>query len=193
MNSYWIDSTKQTNFKTLDNNVQTEVCIIGGGITGVATAYLLSKNNIDVTILEADRIGMGVTANTTAKITSQHGLLYNYLVNSFGIETAKAYYNSNEEAISLIKSIIDSENINCDFCFEDSYVYTCDKNNNLKISDEVSSINSFGGNAEYVTSSPLPFEISSAVKFHNQAQFHPRKYLLSLLPILINNNNKIYE
>lgn len=193
MNSYWVDSTKQTNFKSLGNNLTTDVCIIGGGITGVATAYLLSKTNINVTILEADRIGMGVTANTTAKITSQHGLLYDYLVNAFGIKTAKGYFDSNEEAISLIKNIIDTENINCDFCFQDSYVYTCNKDNDTKIAKEVSSINSFGGNVEYVTRCPLPFNIFSAVKFSNQAQFHPRKYLLSLLPILESRNVEIFE
>lgn len=195
MNSYWVESTKTTNYSKIDDEINTDICIIGGGITGIVTAYLLSKSapNLNIVILEADKVAMGVTANTTAKITSQHGLLYNYLYNSFGIETAKDYLNSNEEAIRLIENIVRENNLNCDFTSEDSYVYTCSKKNDNKIAEEWNTLKSIGYKAEYVTKCPLPFNIVSAIKFPNQAQFHPRKYLLSLLPILEKNNIKIYE
>lgn len=136
---------------------------------------------------------MGVTANTTAKITSQHGLIYDYLTNSFGLETAKGYLESNEEAIKTIENIVNTENIQCDFVKEDAYVYTCEKCNDEKIKQEQKALANLGFPAEYVTNTPLPFEIVSAVKFPNQAQFHPRKYLLGLLPVLEKNNVKIYE
>ena len=126
-NSYWVESTPKTNYPSLSSNINTDVLIIGGGITGIATAYMLSESSLDVTVVEADRIAMGVTANTTAKITSQHGLLYDYLLNSFGFNIAKAYLDSNEEAIGVIKNIIKKENINCDLVSQDAYVYTCDK------------------------------------------------------------------
>lgn len=217
MNSYWVDSTKTTNYPKIEKNIETEVCIIGGGITGIATAYLLSKEapELDVTILEADRMAMGVTANTTAKVTSQHGLLYNYLYNSFGENTAKGYLESNENAIRLIENIIKEENIECHFTKEDAYVYTCEEQNDKKIKDEVDTLNTIGFNAEYVkesisldisvkqaipsfnaeyvTETPLPFNVVSAVKFPNQAQFHPREYLLSLLEALEKNDVKLYE
>lgn len=125
--SYWVESTPKTNFPNLSEDINTDVLIIGGGITGIATAYMLSNSNLNVTIVDADRIAMGVTANTTAKITSQHGLLYDYLLNSFGFDTAKGYLNSNEDAIKTIESIVKKENIDCDFVKQDAYVYTCDK------------------------------------------------------------------
>ena len=191
--SYWVESTKKTDYPKISENMDTDVLIIGGGITGIMTAYMLSNSGLNICLVDADRMAMGVTANTTAKITSQHGLLYDYLLNSFGFETAKGYLDSNEDAIKTISDIIKKENINCDFVSQDSYVYTCNKSNVAKIVDEVSAVTSLGLNAEYVTNSPLPFPIEAAIKFPGQAQFHPRKYLLSLLPILEKNRVNIFE
>ncbi len=191
--SYWVKSTKNTNYTEISENMDTDVLIIGGGITGIVTAYMLSNSGLNICLGDADRMAMGVTANTTAKITSQHGLLYDYLLNSFGFETAKGYLDSNQEAIKTISDIIKKENIDCDFVSQDSYVYTCDKSNVTKIVDEVSAVTSLGLNAEYVTKTPLPFPIEAAIKFPVQAQFHPRKYLLSLLPILEKSGVNIFE
>lgn len=191
--SYWVESTPQTNYPKIEKDFDTDILIIGGGITGIVTSYMLSNSNLNVSIVEADRMAMGVTANTTAKITSQHDLLYDYLLNSFGFDTAKGYLDSNEEAIKIIKDIVRKENIDCDFSSQDAYVYTCDKSNVQKIVDEVSAVTSLGLKAEYVTECPLPFKIEAAIKFPNQAQFHPRKYLLSLLQILDKRNVNIFE
>ena len=191
--SYWVESTKQTNFPSLAKDISTDVLIIGGGITGILTAYMLSNSNLNITIVEADKMAMGVTANTTAKITSQHGLLYDYLLNSFDFETAKGYLDSNEEAIKLVSQIVEKEKIDCDFSYQDSYVYTCQKSNVQKIVDEVSAVTSLGLKAEYVTECPLPFNIAAGIKFPNQAQFHPRKYLLNLLSVLETKNINLFE
>lgn len=191
--SYWVESTKQTNFPSLAKDISTDVLIIGGGITGILTTYMLSNSNLNITIVEADKMAMGVTANTTAKITSQHGLLYDYLLNSFDFETAKGYLDSNEEAIKLVSEIIEKEKIDCDFSYQDSYVYTCQKSNVQKIVDEVSAVTSLGLKAEYVTECPLPFNIAAGIKFPNQAQFHPRKYLLNLLSVLETKNINLFE
>lgn len=191
--SYWVESTPKTNYPSVSKNISTDVLIIGGGITGIATAYMLSKSNLNITIVEANKMAMGVTANTTAKITSQHSLIYNYLLNSFGFDTAKKYLDSNEEAIQIIENIVKKENIDCNFISQDAYVYTCDKSNSQKIIDEVSAVTSLGLKAEYITECSLPFKVEAGIKFPNQAQFHPRKYLLSLLPILEKENINIFE
>ena len=193
--SYWVESTPKTNYPSAQGNIDTDVLIIGGGITGIVTAYMLSQKNasLNITIVEADRMAMGVTANTTAKITSQHGLLYDYLLKTFGYDTAKGYLDSNEEAIKTIKNIVESEDINCDLMSQDSYVYTCDSKKTQMIVDEVSAVTSLGVDAKYVTKATLPFKIKAAIKFPNQAQFHPRKYLLSLLTILERRNVKLFE
>lgn len=196
MSSYWVQNSKKTNYPKLDKNINTDVCIIGGGITGIATAYMLCKSEnpkLNITVLEADRIAMGVTANTTAKVTSQHGLLYNYLEKSFGQKTAKAYLDSNENAIKIIENIVQQENIDCKFIKQDSYVYTCEEKNNSKILDEVNTLNNLGFKAKYITKTPLPFKVISAIKFPNQAQFHPREYILSLLKVLESSNVQIFE
>lgn len=188
MSSYWVDSTEKTNFKRLSSNLSTDVCIIGGGITGIATAYMLKNSGLDITLLEATNIGMGVTANTTAKITSQHDLFYDYLIKSYDIDTAKKYLDSNEEALHTIENIIKTENINCDFEHQNAYVYTCQKDFIQKIKDEASAVKSLGFDAKLVTETSLPFNIKAGICFPNQAKFHPRKYILGLLPALTNTN-----
>lgn len=191
MSSYWVDSTKTTNYQNLNSNISTDVCIIGGGITGVATAYMLKDSGLNVTLLEASKIGMGVSANTTAKITSQHDLFYDYLIKSYGFDTAKKYLDSNEDAIHTIENIVKTENINCDFKHEDAYVYTCSQDYIQKIKDETSAVKSLGLDAKLVTETSLPFNIKAAICFPNQAKFHIRKYILGLLSSL--NNTNIFE
>ena len=184
MISYWVDSTKKTNFPKLGSNLSTDVCIIGGGMTGLATAYMLKDSDLKVTLLEASEIGMGVTANTTAKITSQHDLFYDYLIKSYCFDTAKKYLDSNEEAIHTIENIVKAENIDCGFECQAAYVYTCSKDFVQKIKDETAAVKSLGLDAKLVTETSLPFNVKAAICFPNQAKFHPRKYILGLLPAL---------
>ena len=109
MNSYWIKSVKDEDKKrydALEENIKTDVCIIGGGITGVSTAYNLSQYKIKTVLIEKDEIGMQTSGNSTAKITSQHGLIYKYLTDSKGEEFARKYYEANEKAIKNIENII---------------------------------------------------------------------------------------
>lgn len=193
MKSYWKESVKETNYPSLSKEKETEVCVIGAGIAGIATAYELVKQGKKVVLMDKGRCTMGVTANTTAKITSQHGLFYKYLIDTFGKEDAKKYLQANEEAIKTVKQIIDENNIECDFEYQDAYVYTNDEQEIHKIKDEVESVNKLGLKAEYCTETPLPFEVLSAIKFPNQAQFHVRKYLVSLLKVLENKGVLIYE
>lgn len=192
--SYWVDSTKSTNYPTLGKNITTDVCIIGGGLVSAITGYLLTKQGIKVTILERDRVCMGVTAYSTAKLTSQHGLFYKYLESNFNFDFAKDYLDSNQEAISLAKKIIDDEHISCDFEPQDAYVFTTSAQEVEKIADEVKVVKSLGLEAEYLTKIPLPIKnILAAIKFPNQAQFNARKFALALFDIIHKNNNEIYE
>ena len=107
MNSYWIDSMPNIdNFKPLDKNMDTEVCIIGAGIFGLSCAYYLTKLGFKVTVLEKFKIARKTTGHTTAKITSQHGLFYDYLIHSYDESFAKSYLEANEKAILNIKNIV---------------------------------------------------------------------------------------
>lgn len=196
MGSYWIDSTKGIKKEcfSLNDNLEADVCIIGGGITGVSTAFYLAKEGRKVVLLEKDKMCFKTSGNTTAKVTSQHGLFYKYLFDSEGLEFAKKYYEANEEAIKNIEKIIAQENIDCDFEIQDAYVFTQKEDELQKIKDEAECVKKIGGNAEFTTKTDLPFSIQGAIKFPNQAQFNPRKYVLGLLnKIEESGNGRIFE
>lgn len=131
--------------------------------------------------------------NTTAKITSQHGLFYDYLINTFSFDFAKGYLDANQEAITNIKDIIDSEHIDCDFEFQDNYVFTNLEDEVIKIKKEVAAVNSLGLDADFVDSVSIPVPAIAGVRFPNQAQFNPLKYVYGLCKSITNNNGLIFE
>ena len=191
MNSYWIESIKseKEKFPKLEKDTKADVCIIGGGLTGITTAYYLSKTNLKVVLLEKYRICEHTSGNTTAKITSQHDLFYDYLIQSQGKEKAKQYLEANEQAIENIASIIQKENIDCDFERQDNYVYTLKQDDVIKIKKEVEAVNSLGFPAKFVTDVELPFRTLGAIKFPNQAQFNPSKYVNGLVKVMKQKEN----
>ncbi len=193
MESLWIETTKnKSNFKTLNGNEETEICVIGGGLFGLTTAYYLTKCGKKVIVLEKGEIGSKVSGNTTGKITSQHDLFYAHLIDDYGEEYAKKYLEANEKAIENIKQIIKEEQIDCDFSMQKSYVYTTKEDEVLEIQKEVAVVNKLGKNAKFVNKIDLPIKIKGAIEFEGQAQFHPRKYMLGLANS-IEKQNKIYQ
>ncbi len=193
MNSLWLsENLNNKNFEPLENDISTDVCIIGAGIFGLTCGYYLSKAGLKVAIIDKSEISRKTTGHTTAKITSQHGLIYTYLKDTYGFQFAKDYLLANEEAIENIKSIIDTENINCDFERQSSFVYTTDKSEVNKIKREVDCVNELGFPANFVTKTGLPFDILGGIQFKNQAQFNPIKYVNGLSDFIIKNNGQIY-
>ena len=112
--------------------------------------YYLSKAGLKVTIVEKDEIGHKTTGHTTAKITSQHGLFYTYLVDTYGESFAKDYLSANQDAIENIKNIINNEKINCDFERQSSFVFTTNPSEVSQIKKEVDILNSLGFPANFV-------------------------------------------
>lgn len=193
MNSLWLSENLNNDiFQKLDKDIYTDVCIIGAGIFGLTSAYYLSNSGLKVTVIDKSDIGRKTTGHTTAKITSQHGLFYTYLINTYGEQFAKDYLFANEEAIQNIKNIIDTENIKCDFEKQSNFVYTTNKHEIDNIKKEVDCVNCIGFPANFVTKVGLPFEIAGAIQFKNQAQFNPIKYINGLCNCIIKNNGKIY-
>ena len=181
MNSIWLETFKYNKtFEKLNQNISCDVCIIGAGIFGLTCAYYLTKQGFNVAILDRDDIGTKATGHTTAKITSQHGLIYKHLIDDYGLHFAKSYLYANQKAIDNIKGIIDTENISCDFNFENHCVYTTNAKDLKSIQDEINAVNSLDFNCEFVTKTGLPFDILGGICFKNQAQFHPYKYLCGL-------------
>lgn len=191
--SYWMASTSKTEYPALNEDIKVDVAIIGGGITGISCAYMLKKEGVKIAIIEADRIAQGTTGHTTAKITSQHGLIYNKIKNQMGDELAKQYADANESAIREIKKISESNHIACDYISQPAFVYTLQNEYVQKIKDEVKAASSLGIKASYVESIPFSMPIKAAIRFDDQAQFHPLKYLRALAKDIPNNGCYIFE
>lgn len=191
--SYWMASTQSTDYPPLREDIDVDVAIVGGGMVGITAGYLLKKEGMKVAIIEADRILQGTTGHTTAKITSQHGLIYNKTVTNLGYEMAKQYADANEHAIRFIEKLIKENNIDCDFVEQSSYIYTLKDEYVKDIEDEAKTASDLGIKAVYIDSTPLPFSVKAAVRFDNQAQFHPRKYLLSLAGKIPGSGSYIFE
>ncbi|RNC29017.1 MAG: Gamma-glutamylputrescine oxidoreductase [Candidatus Dichloromethanomonas elyunquensis] len=191
--SYWMDSTPQPEYPPLDRDIQVDIAIIGGGITGISTAYFLNQHGVKAAILEADRILQGTTGHTTAKITSQHGLIYSKIKEQMSQEMAQQYADANQAAIQMINAIARENHIECDYVPQSAYDYTLLDKYMDKISQEVSVASSLGIKATYLEEIPLPFSVKAAVRFDEQAQFHPRKFLLPLVQKIAENGCQIYE
>lgn len=171
--SIWTGTTELPRFAPLSCDLHTEVLIVGGGMAGVLCARALQQEGVDYALVEADRIGGGITENTTAKITAQHGLLYEKLIRRFGAEKARLYLKANLEAVEQYRALC--QEIDCDFEEQDAFVYSLDDRG--KIEREVHALNRLGFPATFEAELPLPFPVAGAVRFPGQAQFHPLKFL----------------
>lgn len=176
MDSLWKHGLQKENFDKLNKDINTDVLIIGGGMTGVLCAYMLDRAGVPYVLAEAETIGCKVTGNTTAKITSQHGLIYDKIIKKYGIEKAEQYLAVNELAIDKYREIC--QNIDCDFEQKDSYVYSINSRKNIE--SEINTLRKLGFNAEFADRLPLPFSVAGAVRFPNQAQFNPLKFLYEI-------------
>jgi len=191
--SFWMDSVPKTAYASLKEDLRVDVAIVGGGITGILSALLLGNYGLKVAILEGGHILQSTTGHTTAKITSQHGLIYNKIKSKIGTELARQYADANETAIRMIEKIAKENNIQCDFIPQSSYVYTMLDEYIEKINLETEAASSLGIKASYLEDTPLPFIVKAAVRFDDQAQFHPLKFLLPLADKISHKGTQIFE
>lgn len=176
MGSLWEPKSNGFGFEHLEQEIKTDILIIGGGMAGILCAYMLQQAGIPYVLAEAQTIGNGITKNTTAKITAHHGLIYNNLIRKFGVEKAKQYLQANESALCKYREMC--RGLDCDFEEKPSYVYSLD--DRLKIEKEVLALEKLSCPAEFVQNLPLPFPVAGAVKCPNQAQFHPIKFISAI-------------
>ena len=180
------DSSGRILGPTLRSDISCEVAVIGAGLAGVLIAYLLQERGVPVVVLECRRAGEGITKNTTAKITSQHGLIYKKLLTYKGEQRAMEYAMANELAIRKYEEIINELQIDCDYEVLPNYIYSLD--NEQKIIQEVEAAQRLGLPAVFTRETALPFKVKAAIRFDNQAQFHPLKFIDAVADTL-----KIYE
>lgn len=183
MESIWNDF-ELPGFRPLSGDTKTDVLVIGGGMAGLLCAHALRNAGIHCIVAEADRIGIGITKNTTAKVTAQHGLIYHKLIEKFGAETAKCYLEANEKGVSSLRKL--SQNADCDWQDRKNLIYSTSDRTLLE--KELAAVQSLGYPAQWEETLPLPFPTVGAVAFDNQGQFHPLKFLNHISKDLI-----IYE
>lgn len=190
MNSIWVQDVSRTYFEPLTGNARTDVLIIGGGMAGLLCAHALRQEGIDCLLVEAGQICGGVTQNTTAKLTVQHGLFASNLIKRFGVEHARIYLEGQKRGFDDLLALC--RDIPCDLARKDSYVYS--RTHNRALEDELDALARLGAVAEYVEASRLPMPKAGAIRMKDQAQFHPLKLAFGLAASLpIHEHTKIIE
>ena len=186
MESVWSREVQIPERSALKKDLDVDVAVIGGGMAGILTAYALKCQGKEVVVLEADRIAGGQTKNTTAKLTCQHGLIYDKLIKHYGKEKAAVYARANKVAIDAFEQLIQEKKIECEFERVPSWLYSVEDEGKLR--KEAIAANYLGIPAFFTTETDLPFPIKGAVCFEKQAQFHPLLFIKEIAKEL-----KIYE
>ena len=163
---------KLPEFPKMERDLSADVVIVGGGLAGLLCAWELKEAGIDCVLIEADRICHGVTRNTTAKITSQHGLIYDKLIREFDADTAKMYYEANQAALECYRKL--AKRFPCDFEAGDNYIYSTQTK--AALVREMKALQRLGVEADPVETVDLPFPTVGGIRFRDQAQFHPLKF-----------------
>ena len=178
--SCWTATAPKTAYPKLAGSHAADVVVVGAGIVGITAAYLLSEAGLSVALLEARRIGRQVTGRSTAKITTQHSLIYRHLIETFDLETAQRYADANRLGLNQVRQWVEQLDIACAFEAKDAYVYCSSPSRIRDLEAEADASRRVGLEADLLDSAPLPFSTAGALRSRNQAQFNPAQYLVGL-------------
>ncbi|MFV8754521.1 FAD-dependent oxidoreductase [Nannocystaceae bacterium ST9] len=193
LESLWLATTPPTGYPALAEGVHVDVAVLGGGIVGITTAWLLGQAGLKVAVVEARRIVAGVTGNTTAKVTALHDLVYRHLIDHAGEDRARQYADANQSGLAEIARLVALLNIDCDFTRASAFTYTEFEAQVEDIEAEVDAAVKLGLPAKLVHSCELPFAIEAAIELPDQAHFHPRRYLLALAERIAGQGGHVFE
>ena len=190
--TYWRE-IELPKFESLKEDLTVDVAIVGAGITGVTTAYLLAKEGVKTALIEAGSVLNGTTGHTTAKITAQHSTIYDELIQHFGESMAKLYYESHTNAIQFIRETSQEKKIDCDFGGEDAFVYAVAEKYANQIETEWKAYQKLGIDGELKHEIPFNIEVKNALVMKNQARYHPLKFLRGLLDEAVKSGCRVFE
>src|SRR3989344_5032919 len=191
-NSYWIKTTPTKTFSGMDRDLSVDIAVIGAGITGVTTALLLKRAGKKVALIDQFDIATGETGFTTAHLTEVTDIRYHDIISHFGKESAKLVAQSSRQAIELIYQLIKRYDIFCDFLCVPGYLYTENQDDRHFLKKEQEALKAAEVPAHWVDSAPLPFHNYGGIVVQNQAQFHPRKYILALANLIAGNGSFVF-
>ena len=189
--SIWRDGFPKNSCPKLEKDLDVDVLIIGGGMTGISTAYHLRNSNLNVCLVEKNTIGCGVTSRTTGKLTYLQENIYSTLKIYVGKEQAKLYLESQMDAIKIVTNIIKKENIACNLDKVSSYIFS--NINSKKMDKEKNLLMEFGINIKEAKKLPNGEDVEDAFYTEDTYVFHPLKYLYALKNICINKDISVYE
>jgi glycine/D-amino acid oxidase-like deaminating enzyme len=175
--SLWFEGRERASRPPLAEDLSVDVAVVGAGIVGLTTALLLEREGASVAVLEMRHVAAGATGYNTAKLSSLHGLTYAGLAQKHGTENARAYGEANEAGIARVFELADELGIDCDLARKPNLTYTEDAAELDQIREEARVARELGLPASYVEEADLPFAIAGAVRFEDQAEFHPVKYV----------------
>lgn len=187
--SIWLQNKLLKSKPALEDSIQTDVCIIGGGLSGIMTAYHLSKAGKSVTLLEGNSFLSGATGHSTGKLTAQHGLIYQTIIEKFGLDAALLYYELNQKAISSALDLVDSSIIQT----KTSFLYTLEENNRKKIEDEWDAYKLLNIPGTFGEKCEIPYSPKASVAMLDQAQIHPVQFGQSIMDMAIKNGANFFE
>lgn len=193
LESHWMTSTPSTAYRPLDSDLDVDVLVIGGGIAGLSTAWEVSRTGRSVAVVEADRIAAGVTGYTTAKLTAQHTLVYAHLREARGAAGAEAYAKSQSAALERVAEVAGLLGVDCELERRPAYTWVESDERVDEVLAEVEAAREAGLDASFTTTIGPAFQVAGAIRVENQAQFHPRKYLLALADDLTAGGGRIFE
>src|SRR5215207_168216 len=175
--SLWFQDAARPARAPLDRDLTVDVAVLGAGIVGLTTALLLERQGARVAVLEARRVGAGASGYNTAKLSSLHGLTYSKLAGSLGSDAARSYGEANEAGIARVFELAEQLGIDCDLRRKPNYTYAESGSDVDQLREDADVARELGLPASYAEELDLPFPVAGAVRFDNQAEFHPVKYL----------------
>lgn len=190
--SIWRKSISKNNYDNKIEDFNTDVLIIGGGLAGISTAFYLKDSNMDVCLIESNKIGSGTTSLTTGKITYLQDTIYSQLESMYNFTISKKYLDSQIYASNLIKENVDKYKIDCDYKKNDSYIFVYNNEDKKKIDKEYNILNKMNINVSKIKTIPNIFNNIYGIKVSNTAVFNPVKYI-NFLVSKLNEKVKIYE
>jgi glycine/D-amino acid oxidase-like deaminating enzyme/nitrite reductase/ring-hydroxylating ferredoxin subunit len=191
--SYWNATAPASAFPALSGTLEVDVAVIGGGMVGTTVVRLLKDRGLTVALVEARRIGEEVTGKSTAKITSQHNIHYTILERKFGEDGARLYAEANQTGLATIRTLAERHGISCNLETRPAFTYTRDEAEVGTIEQEVALARRLGLPASLTEETGLPFPVRRAMRWDDQAQFHPVRYLKGLAETIPGDGCHVFE
>lgn len=179
--SFWLTTGHVDDYPQLDKDLTVDVAVVGGGIVGILAAYQLSSLGKSVALFEKNTMVSGTTGHTTSKLSAQHSLVYDELIQRYGTKQARKYYDANIEGITIIQEIAEKYSIECGLKEQDAYIYTRDESEIEAMKKEATAYEKLDINGELVDKLAIDLNVEAAVVMHQQYEFHPVQFLAGVL------------